>query len=257
LTVCPLFIILFYMSSFLTDIEQILIEFGFRKNEIDIFVSLTRYGSMTVLEISRNCDVPRTSIYNYLQSLLRKNLVIITIDNYIKKYQAIEPESLENILIKSKHSSIQKAVQSLKTIQNSKNQSNEIEIYKGLDSLKIVYTSILKSKDKSKYRVKGGDDKKWRNLDREFFGNFEIQRGVLFKDIKCLLNRTNRDMTIKPNNMNTKILPVEQNLTSNMILVDNTMIIHELEPPYKCIVIRNEILYKIEDQEFELIWSLL
>jgi sugar-specific transcriptional regulator TrmB len=200
-------------------------------------------------------------VYNYIESLSRKGIITMVIDNYTKKYLVIEPDQIENLLIGRRQQSIQKTSELLKQIQNTKDQSNEITITKGLDKLKKVYEKILLSKNKSQYMVKGGDYQSWVNLNKEFFGNFMIRRGVEFSSIRCLFNPTQSipRSSLKPNSNNTiiKILPTKTTISTNMILVDSTIIVHELEPPYQCIIIKNDFLFAMEKQEFEILWGLL
>jgi DNA-binding MarR family transcriptional regulator len=249
------------MSKILTQIQETLQQFGFSNNETKILVALTKYGAMTILEISNTTDLARTSIYNYIQKLSRRGLVAMVIDDYTKKYEVIQPEELEENLIKRNQVSIQKTISTLKSIQNTSNQSNEITVTKGLDNLKKIYENILKSKNKSQYMIKGGDYETWLNMDKEFFGGFEVRRGIMFSSIRCLFNPTTKisKSPLQPtsNNANIKILPVGQTLLTNAILVDGTKIIHELQEPYKCIVFRNDFLFAMEKQEFEILWSLL
>jgi sugar-specific transcriptional regulator TrmB len=249
------------MSKILTQIQDNLLEFGFSSNEVEIIVALTKYGAMTILEISKNTTLARTSVYNYIESLSRKGIITMVIDNYTKKYLVIEPDQIENLLMNKRQQSIQKTSQLLRQIQNTKDQSNEITITKGLDNLKKVYEKILLSKNKSEYMVKGGDYQSWVNLDKEFFGNFMIRRGVEFSSIRCLFNPTQSILksSLKPNSNNTiiKVLPTKTTIATNMILVDNTIIVHELEPPYQCIIIKNDFLFAMEKQEFEILWGLL
>jgi sugar-specific transcriptional regulator TrmB len=249
------------MSKILTQIQENLLEFGFNSNEVEIIVALTKHGAMTILEISKNTTLARTSVYNYIESLSRKGIITMVIDNYTKKYQVVDPDQIENLLIGRRKQSIQKTSQLLKQIQNTKDQSNEITITKGLDNLKKVYEKILLSKNKSEYIVKGGDYQSWINLDKEFFGNFMIRRGVEFSSIRCLFNPTDLipRSNLQPNSNNTiiKILPTKTIISTNMILVDNTIIVHELEPPYQCIIIKNDFLFAMEKQEFEILWELL
>jgi predicted transcriptional regulator len=249
------------MSKVMTDIQRSLSELGLSRTEIAIFVVLTQYGPLTVLKISGHADIPRTNIYNHLKSLITKGLVSLIIDNYTKKYQAVEPDQIEEMFLKSRESMIRKTVLALKSIQHTQAESNEISVYRGIDSLKKVYTGLLNSSDKSSYLVKGGNWQKWIEMDREFFGRFEIQRGIAFDSIRCLLNPSPKTRgfvpTVNSNNMRVKVLPVQHGITTNMILVDGVLVVHRIEAPFECIVIKNHFLYTQELQEFELIWGLL
>jgi sugar-specific transcriptional regulator TrmB len=249
------------MSKILTQIQDNLLEFGFSSNEVEIIVALTKYGAMTILEISKNTTLARTSVYNYIESLSRKGIITMVIDNYTKKYQVVDPDQIENLLMNKRKQSIQKTSQLLLQIQNTKDQSNEITITKGLENIKKIYSELLNSKDRSSYLVKGGNYYEWINMDLEFFGQFEIQRGVLFKNIRLLLNPSKKlDKTNKiehAENMKIKILPIQNQIDTTMVLVDKKVIIWEMQPPYQCIIIKNDFLFAMEKQEFEILWGLL
>jgi sugar-specific transcriptional regulator TrmB len=249
------------MSKTFIQIQENLLQFRLTNNEAKIIIALTRFGAMTILELSQNADLARTSIYHYIEKLSRRGIVSIVIDNYTKKYKVVDPDELKNILVNTSQKSIDKTTEDLKSIQNNNYQSNEITITKGIANIKKVYTSFLSCKDKSEYLVKGGNYHEWLNLDLDFFEKFEKQRGVFFEDIRLLLNPSQKlsqaTKVNHQNNMKIKILPVLKPILTTMVLVDQKIIITEMKPPYNCIIIKNDFLYAMEKQEFEVLWDLL
>jgi sugar-specific transcriptional regulator TrmB len=250
------------MSKQSAQIAQTLSEFGINDNESQVLIALIQKGPQTILEISRSSNLPRSSLYYILPRLQNKKLVFLNLTDQSKKYQAVEPEELESLLIKSKQSSLQLAISQLKNVQNQTKETNQIKIYTGIDKLKVVYESLLLAEDKSEYLVKSGDYESWYNMDNVFFRNFEIRRGVIFDKVRVLLSPSQNVKAdtidkIKLVNMYAKKLPVNMPILTNMILVDGKMIVHELKPPFRCLVIENDFLYELEKQEFELIWNLL
>jgi predicted transcriptional regulator len=249
------------MYKLLTQIQNTFSHFGLSASETKIIFALTKYGPLTVLGISQSSELTRSSVYNYIQRLVNRGIISLTIDDFVKKYKVISPEELENLLIISNQKDVQKTITSLKTIENSYSETSEIIITKGIESLKKTYQNILTSRDKTDYMVKGGDYESWLKMDKVFFGGFEVRRGATFEKIRCLFNPTSKikQSNLTPNSNNTiiKVLPLKTKISTNTILVNGTKITHQLHPPYKCIIIKNTFLFEAEKQDFELMWSLI
>lgn len=73
---------------------------GIFEREARIYMALLEKKEFTALEIQKLTDVPRTEVYKIIQRMIRRGLCIEKQTGRKKKYQAVEPESAFDNLIK-------------------------------------------------------------------------------------------------------------------------------------------------------------
>jgi len=77
------------------------VSFGLTEYESKAVLSLIQKGSLQAPEISRNSGIPKTRVYDVLEKLEEKGLVV-SLQGRPKKYQAIESEKIISKLLESK-----------------------------------------------------------------------------------------------------------------------------------------------------------
>ena len=80
--------------------EQILRDIGLSMNESKVFLALVELGQSTVGNISKKCKVHRTNVYDSLEKLKEKELVMCTEKEGAKYFDAKSPKELINLLKK-------------------------------------------------------------------------------------------------------------------------------------------------------------
>lgn len=65
-------------------------QFGYTESETNIYLSLVENGSMTGYEVSKKSGVPRSKVYNNLETLVKKGVVLVN-KSEPKIYSAISP----------------------------------------------------------------------------------------------------------------------------------------------------------------------
>lgn len=81
-------------------------QFGFTESETNIYLSLVENGSMTGYEVSKKSGVPRSKVYNSLEVLVKKGVVLVN-KSEPKLYSALSPEEFVSMLKHSTLSDIQ------------------------------------------------------------------------------------------------------------------------------------------------------
>ena len=76
---------------------DILKKLGLSECEIDIYINLLKKGPSKVINISKDLNVARTTIYRFLDSLQDKGLISEFLDKNIKKFKSINPNNLLQI----------------------------------------------------------------------------------------------------------------------------------------------------------------
>ncbi|MCP1638917.1 TrmB family transcriptional regulator [Streptococcus gallinaceus] len=77
-------------------------QFGFAESETNIYLTLVENGLMTGYEVSKKSGVPRSKVYNSLEKLVKRGVVLVN-KSEPKLYSALSPEELVSML---KHSTL-------------------------------------------------------------------------------------------------------------------------------------------------------
>lgn len=72
-------------------IEQVMRKFGYTESETSIYKTLLEGGNLTGYEVSKRSGVPRSKVYNLLETLVSKGLVIVN-KSEPKLYQGLSTE---------------------------------------------------------------------------------------------------------------------------------------------------------------------
>lgn len=91
----------------LNDINQALREYGLTRNEVKIYLFLSKIGVKIASEISKSVNVPRTVVYPLLESLEKKGIVF-SINAKPIKFSAVGISKCLEILINNEKHRINK-----------------------------------------------------------------------------------------------------------------------------------------------------
>lgn len=72
------------------DLTTVMKKYGFTESETKVYLTLLSNEQMTGYEISKQSGVPRSKVYNLLETLVKKNVVLVT-PSENKVYRAIDP----------------------------------------------------------------------------------------------------------------------------------------------------------------------
>ncbi len=99
-----------------TDIHELLKQLGLTEYESKTLNTLFRLQEEKAPEISRDAQVPKTRVYDVLDGLVEKNLVI-EIQGRPKKYRIVEPEKALTILMENKKIQIKELEQDVENLK--------------------------------------------------------------------------------------------------------------------------------------------
>lgn len=97
-------------------------QFGYTESETNIYLSLIENGSMTGYEVSKKSGVPRSKVYNYLETLVKKGVVLVN-KSEPKIYSAISPEEFVSMLKQTTLDDIRYLDNHLSNIKTKENES--------------------------------------------------------------------------------------------------------------------------------------
>ncbi|MES2409691.1 MAG: helix-turn-helix domain-containing protein [Patescibacteria group bacterium] len=202
---------------------------GLAKNEAKIYEVLLENGEQGVGVISEKSGVHRRNVYDSLQRLMEKGLVIEIIESAENKYQAVEPKKLLEI-IQEKADSIEKILPELEKLQFNTPTEYRVHTYRGKEGWKQYIRDIINTgEDFYSIGAKGG----W--LDprvQSFLPSFLDQ--LKKKNIKThhLFDqeaKTQNHPILKAVDRDYKFLPKKYSTTSGIdIFGDHVNILHNL-----------------------------
>lgn len=126
------------------DIARNLIEAGFEPKEVEIYLAVLSLGKATVTDIARKSGVKRTTVYEYLDDLVRKNLVHKTSQGKRIMYLAENPEKIGKLLdYRKKH--FEKILPDLKSVFARSSHKPQIRFYEGIEGMRAIYDEMTKT----------------------------------------------------------------------------------------------------------------
>ena len=250
-----------YLDIFMKNkLLKVLNELGLTEKESKVYLALLSLGEVTVLSISKEAGIKRTTVYSVLESLKQKGLVEVVVRGFKTFYRAVNPENLAAI-IEERQQKLNRYLPDFLSLYNASTEESYLRYYEGLPAIKSIYEDLLKS-------VKLGDDylvisdqEKWYSLDPEYFEDFLRRRSKLNIKIRLLLQDSPMARRYQKMqefyNETIKLLPAGTKLDTNLVIIPQRVVIHQTVPPIKAIVIDSPIVAKMHKEFFEIMWQFL
>ena len=135
------------------EVLEFLKEFGLSEREINLYFSLLKLGPNTIMNLSRQTGVKRSTTHNNVEELINKGLVSQTNFGERRMVIAEDPEQLK-VLIEQKKFRVNRMADNLDSvvgliknlIPSSNTKDNfEVKYYTGKDNVSTIYESTIKT----------------------------------------------------------------------------------------------------------------
>ena len=123
--------------------QELFQSLGLAKNEAKIYETLIREGETSVGVISEKSGVHRRNVYDSLNRLMEKGLVIEMVDAQENQYQAVEPQKLREIL-SEKFEALDQVLPDLSALYINTPAEYKVHTYKGKEGWKQYMRDIIK-----------------------------------------------------------------------------------------------------------------
>jgi len=238
----------------LTTLEDL----GLTENEAQVYITSLSLGPTTVLNIAKSTHIRRTTVYTIIETLKNKGLMHIEPHGFKQLYTAEHPDKLESMLHTKKYN-LDRLLPELTSLYNLKGGESTLRYYEGLESIKTIYDSVLTS-------MKPGDDylvisdvETFFTMDPVYFENFLQKRIAANIHARLLVTHSKRAEYMKQYAKNMhheiKILPEETQLSVDVMITPQQVVIFNLEQPLSAIQIINNTTIKFQQQMFEMVWN--
>jgi sugar-specific transcriptional regulator TrmB len=246
------------------ELISIFQEIGLSLYEAKIYCAILEKGKSTSGGILKHSKINTGRIYEILESLYKKGLISVAVENGVKKFS---PVRIENVLeyldkkqkeIENKKITLQKILPAL--IKKSKKIEGEIkiEIYSGYEGLKKAYSKEIPFYKKSATNYIFGilSYEKYEKKISNFFINTLMPRRFSSKtEVQRIFSEESRDdKTFAQKGTKTKYLPYNSPVSISVISNLTTIGITSKEP--LIISIESDEVADSFVQQFKLLWKL-
>ncbi len=230
-------------------------------NEAKIYEALLEIGQTSAGEIIKKTGLHRSVVYETLDKLITRKMVIKIDKQKIAYYQVTDPSRiLQNI--KSQEDIALDLLPKLKELADSR--LPEIVIYEGLESYKRFWLDAVKSMPPGSIDyVAGSIGKKWFDFmgkDYDRLLKLRVERGIKWKMIVFGREEVEVDLLRKYPKINEFRIIERKNAGPNLegnfnILGEESVVLHSATEPM-IIEIKNPTLVKVFKNIFDLLWSI-
>lgn len=225
---------------------------GLSEKESQIYLELAKLGEASANELAKQTSSNRTVTYNVLQQLVEKGLV-----SYVKKdkkriYKISNPKSLLTP-IKEKEKIISELISEINKIKTKPKSLINVEVYEGLEGMKVVFDEIRKARD---LRV--------INATGLIFEYLKFSAKHIVKDIelrgrpKVIANQSMKETPLsKFKKIKFKYLPKESENYATTFIFHGKIIIQIVRDKPFLIKIENKDIFEGYKKDFDVLWSKL
>jgi len=235
--------------------EEILVNLGLSQREAIAYLGLLKLKEATALELSKLTNEQRTNTYDTLESLHKKGLVSYVLKGNRRIYLPNNPNNLHDF-IKEKEKDLISILPQLSQFHNPKKERPVIEVYEGIEGMRIVLNQSLKEYISSKKEILalGAQQQECRRLDPEFHKRFYDKKISIKNKTRILI--TEDVKPISHSTISVRILskgyksPVATYIYGNKVSFWIFLIIPTI------IVIESKELAESYRNYFELLWKI-
>ncbi|KKQ01953.1 MAG: Transcriptional regulator, TrmB [Candidatus Roizmanbacteria bacterium GW2011_GWA2_36_23] len=135
--------------------------FGFNEQEQQVYLLLARLGWSTILQLSKLCQIKRTTLYRIIGTLTDRGYIQVQVGDKTTFYNIASPESFETSVLESEN----KIKQMKESIIKIKEYTHELMQTK-LDQTVLLYYKGIRGLKQMEYNVRAGTPNiEWQVFD--------------------------------------------------------------------------------------------
>lgn len=236
-----------------------LIELGLEEKEAYVYMASLVLGATTILKLSKQSGVNRTTTYEIIESLERKGLMKKEIYGLKTLFAPEPPERLEGAL-EAKRALLARTLPELEGKYHLKSTGSAIKYYEGLTAIKNVYDDLLKDMRPHDFYCAVSNTAEWQGIGDDYFMKNHVEKRVNLKiDIRLLFVDSpvarRRKETERNFNEKVKLLPNDANIHVDMVVTPYKLVIFQLHEPMVALVVENKTMINTQKELFELLWN--
>ncbi len=164
-------------------------EFGLTENESRIYLFLLESGETTTGKIIRDTAIANSRVYESLNSLISKGLVVYNIQKEGKHFSALDPKIwLEKE--QERRKKIEALIPELSSLKNSGKDETKTAVYEGYEGFKTAFTKVIDDCPKGEEICVLGFSEQQHSNDtlRTYLTNMNLKSAQKKQKLKILLD---------------------------------------------------------------------
>ena len=139
-------------------------ELGLSQGQVEVFQAVLELGRSTLNAIHEKTGIERRNIYDIINKLIERGLIVYTLENRKRTYQCVHPNILTDEIKKKEEalSSLKGQIPEIRSLFESSKQEPQAEIYRGNEAIKALLNESLDYKEH--YWIGGNSDIESTNL---------------------------------------------------------------------------------------------
>ena len=250
------------LSKYSTENPQIgiLTEVGLSQHEAQTYLAGLRLGPTTVLKLSRETGIKRTTLYSVVEDLKRKGLFRVEVKGLKHLLAAESPENLSRVLERKAHDFKQSISVLTSMYTDRAHGGSDITYHEGVESIKSVYESLIREGSLSDpYLAISSED--FFAYDKAYFLDFVTRRARARRNVRLILvdSQNTREEKKYERNFNEQIrfLPPRTMIDVNVVITKDALVLHQLKAPVHALVIKTKTIIDMQRNIFEILWNTL
>lgn len=241
------------------NLEQKLVPLGIDGKEAIVYISLLKLKKATVIQLAKNTEVKRTSVYHCLDDLISKGLALKTVKDGAKYYVAENPEIAIKNIIEEKKSNLELISSELKSVFGREYIHPEIRIYENISGIKKVFSDALTMREKvARYYVSSFNLEEL--LGKEFIDDFvkkRIQLGIKSLSLRSFAYKPEREQkaTHAKQSREVRFVPENVIIKPYMCIYDNKVAVVSTEEEKIGFIIESKEFAEAQKATFDMIWN--
>lgn len=242
----------------LAQLEKI----GLKEKEAKVYIALLKEGQSLANRLSKNTNILRSSIYDYLDVLFEKGFISYAIKSGKKYFQAVDPKKILDNFEENKkleESALKQVIPELSSMMNIAEKKANVEVFEGKEGMKTVMSYILKNKPKE-ILIYGSSGVGYKLLPYflEHWHNERIKKKIpvriIYNDIPESKERIKKGPSLKLAKIRFSSIH-SSSLTGTLIYNNFVLItVWSLESPL-AILIESKEINKDYRENFEILWK--
>jgi HTH-type transcriptional regulator, sugar sensing transcriptional regulator len=248
----------------MNNLKEKLANLDLSSREADVYLAILSLGKSSISDISRKSKIKRTTVYEYIESLLKKNLIYKTAEKKRTFYCVENPNKIIKLLddkkaeIDFKKQQIGKVIPELQSLYSSSFNKPNISFYEGEQGIKQVYEEMLNT-HKNVYSIfspvsffKLFSFEENHRLLMILFNNGGILHNLVEKSDKAIERLKRKEYSIFVKN---KLLPDGFKFETDLLIVDDTIALISFRNLVG-VIIKDRAIADLQKNIFNLIWKM-
>ncbi len=236
-------------------IERILSRIGLNDKQVKVYLACLELGSASVNKISNKAGLVRTTVYEILEALNRKQFVNFFLNRGVKYYSAENPEKIIR-QIEDNATSLKNILPELRALDGSARHRPAVRFYQGKDGIKLIMEEILReAKELISF---GSADDLFREMG-DYHQTFLTKRVKNKIPLRVILRDTSKGRERKKletqHLRQVKLLKGETEFNGLIFIWGNKIAMFSFKHDLIGIVISSDVLAETQRQMFNAIWG--